>query len=295
VGRPAGWMVTRTGRPAMPSPGRPPIHRDLERAFWMKIAQGMTSEDAAVACGVSGPVGSRWFRERGGMPSLTLTPRSGRYLSFGAELLAAAQTVHAQVPHQSVHRAVGDDQTPAAQVRGHLPATVEPLGDAAGREQGVDDDRVGHGLGRDRSVGLSPGSVGPRRDRAAVLGEHPAGRLDGVTLRFHVFDERHDQRLRGSSSPMLLCQAASRSGAQVLAFCPALVGAGGRLVGFGIEGTGSYGVGLARFLPPPRSRRARDRPSRPCRRAAAGRQKRHNRRRARGLAAAGRPRPVDTA
>ncbi len=82
MGRPAGWMVTRTGKPAMRSPGRPPIQRDLERIFWVNIAAGMTSEDAAVACGVSGPVGSRWFRERGGMPSISLTPPSGRYLSF---------------------------------------------------------------------------------------------------------------------------------------------------------------------------------------------------------------------
>jgi IS30 family transposase len=66
----------------MRSPGRPPIHRDVERAFWVKIAEGFTSEDAAVACGVSGPVGSRWFRERGGMPSIQLTALSGRYLSF---------------------------------------------------------------------------------------------------------------------------------------------------------------------------------------------------------------------
>ncbi len=53
----------------MRSPGRPPVRRDVERAFWKKIAEGLTSEDAAIACGVSGPVGSRWFRERGGMPS----------------------------------------------------------------------------------------------------------------------------------------------------------------------------------------------------------------------------------
>lgn len=82
MGRPAGWMTTLTGRPAMRSPGRPPIRRDVERAFWVKIAEGLTSEDAAVACGVSGPVGSRWFRERGGMPSIQLTAVSGRYLSF---------------------------------------------------------------------------------------------------------------------------------------------------------------------------------------------------------------------
>ncbi len=75
-------MTTLTGGPAMRSLGRPPIRRDVERAFWVKIAEGLTSEDAAIACGVSGPVGSRWFRERGGMPSIQLAPASGRYLSF---------------------------------------------------------------------------------------------------------------------------------------------------------------------------------------------------------------------
>ena len=82
MGRQPGWMVTVTGRPAMRSPGRPPARRDLERAFWVRIAEGLSSEDAAIACGVSGPVGSRWFRERGGMPSIQLSPLSGRYLSF---------------------------------------------------------------------------------------------------------------------------------------------------------------------------------------------------------------------
>lgn len=82
MGREPGWMVTQTGRPAMRSPGRPPVRRDVERAFWVKIAEGLSSEDAAKACGVSGPVGSRWFREGGGMPSIQLGPLSGRYLSF---------------------------------------------------------------------------------------------------------------------------------------------------------------------------------------------------------------------
>jgi hypothetical protein len=82
MGRLEGWMITRTGRPGMRSPGCPPIRRDLERLFWGKISGGLTSEDAAVACGVSGPVGSWWFRDRGGMPSMQLTAPSGRYLSF---------------------------------------------------------------------------------------------------------------------------------------------------------------------------------------------------------------------
>lgn len=35
---------------------------------------------------------------------------------------------------------------------------------------------------------------------------------------------------------------------ELLAFCLAFVGSAGRLIGFGIEGTGSYGIGLARHL-----------------------------------------------
>jgi IS30 family transposase len=82
MGRPPGWVTQVTGRAAMRSPGAPPIRRDVERAFWGKIAEGMTSVDAAVACGVSPVAGSRWFRERGGMPLINLGPASGRYLSF---------------------------------------------------------------------------------------------------------------------------------------------------------------------------------------------------------------------
>jgi IS30 family transposase len=82
MGRRSGWMTTLTGRPTMRSPGRPPVRRDVERGFWVKVATGLSSEEAAIACGVSGPVGARWFRERGGMPSIQLTPLSGRYLSF---------------------------------------------------------------------------------------------------------------------------------------------------------------------------------------------------------------------
>src|SRR4028119_1148710 len=82
VGRPAGWMKSLTGRSAMKSPGAPSLRRDVERAFWREIATGLTSEEAAIAVGASQAAGSRWFRERGGMPSLSLTPLSGRYLSL---------------------------------------------------------------------------------------------------------------------------------------------------------------------------------------------------------------------
>jgi IS30 family transposase len=46
------------------------------------IAGGLSSEEAAVACGVSMPLGPRWFREGGGMPPISLDPPSDRYLSF---------------------------------------------------------------------------------------------------------------------------------------------------------------------------------------------------------------------
>lgn len=66
----------------MKSPGAPSLRRDVEREFWREIAKGLTSEDAAIAVGASQAAGSRWFRERGGMPSFMLAPLTGRYLSF---------------------------------------------------------------------------------------------------------------------------------------------------------------------------------------------------------------------
>jgi IS30 family transposase len=50
--------------------------------FWAAVARGLASEEAALEAGVSAAVGVRWFREGGGMPSVTLAPASGRYLSF---------------------------------------------------------------------------------------------------------------------------------------------------------------------------------------------------------------------
>ena len=77
----------RSGRAPLPSPGRPPVAgRDERRRFWMAIAAGMSSEDAAIEAGVSQPVGTRWFRKAGGMPPAmfrsSAKPLSGRYLSL---------------------------------------------------------------------------------------------------------------------------------------------------------------------------------------------------------------------
>src|SRR5450631_2434560 len=73
----------RAARAVMSSPGRPSVGRRQERQrFWAAIARGVSSEDAAGEAGVSAAVGVRWFRESGGMPTVTQAPLSGRYLSF---------------------------------------------------------------------------------------------------------------------------------------------------------------------------------------------------------------------
>ena len=73
----------RAGRLPMPSPGRPPVgRREHRQRFWEAIARGLSSEEAGVVAGVSPAVGTRWFRENGGMPSSNLASLSGRYLSF---------------------------------------------------------------------------------------------------------------------------------------------------------------------------------------------------------------------
>jgi len=83
MGRPRGWAASQTGRPVERSPGRPPAGRREHRVrFWEAIARGVTSLDAGIEAGVSGIVGVRWFREGGGMPTVTLAPLSGRYLLF---------------------------------------------------------------------------------------------------------------------------------------------------------------------------------------------------------------------
>ncbi|TCK32871.1 IS30 family transposase [Paraburkholderia sp. BL8N3] len=83
MGRPQGWGSEQTGRPIMRSPGRPGVDQlETKRAFWNCVAQGMESEAAARACGVSQPLGPRWFRDAGGMPPIELTPGTAPYLSF---------------------------------------------------------------------------------------------------------------------------------------------------------------------------------------------------------------------
>jgi IS30 family transposase len=101
-------MKALTGRSPMKSPGKPSLRRDVERLFWREIARGLSSEEAAVAVGVSQPVGSRWFRQRGGMALFMVSRVTGRYLSFpGREEIATLKAQGAGV--REIARRLGRD------------------------------------------------------------------------------------------------------------------------------------------------------------------------------------------
>lgn len=77
----------RSTRDKLCSPGRPKTaHRSQRVLFWRLIEKGLSSEEAAVQAGASAPVGSRWFREAGGMPPSQYCSSApsllGRYLNF---------------------------------------------------------------------------------------------------------------------------------------------------------------------------------------------------------------------
>lgn len=78
----------RSTRARLGSLGRPPVAgRAAQDQFWRAIARGLSSEDAAIAAGVSEAVGPRLFRKAGGIPPTmfrsSAKPLSGRYLSLG--------------------------------------------------------------------------------------------------------------------------------------------------------------------------------------------------------------------
>ena len=58
------------------------LHRSVQRAFWREIAAGVSTLEAAAAAGVSPAQASRWFRDAGGMPPLSLAQPTSRHLSI---------------------------------------------------------------------------------------------------------------------------------------------------------------------------------------------------------------------
>ena len=92
----------------MRSPGRPEPSRAVQREFWRVIATGVTTVEASLEVGVSWPVGQRWFRHAGGMPPISLSAPSGRYLTFEErEEIAILRAKGAGV--REVARAIGRD------------------------------------------------------------------------------------------------------------------------------------------------------------------------------------------
>jgi hypothetical protein len=74
----------RDQRGLMRSPGRPPIAQRQQRVlFSLAIAEGLSSSGAADRARAPQPIGTRWFRNAGGMPPLDLGQLSGRFLSLG--------------------------------------------------------------------------------------------------------------------------------------------------------------------------------------------------------------------
>src|SRR3954469_11082545 len=82
MAKPKQRQAGRALRAPMRSPGRPSAHREDRQRFWDAIAAGVSSDRAGELAGVSGVVGVRWFREGGGMRSVSRAPLSGRYLVF---------------------------------------------------------------------------------------------------------------------------------------------------------------------------------------------------------------------
>ncbi len=58
------------------------VPRAVHRQFWRGIVAGLSTEDAAVGAGASRRGADVWFRQAGGMPPLSLSEPSGRFLSI---------------------------------------------------------------------------------------------------------------------------------------------------------------------------------------------------------------------
>ena len=115
----------RALRPAMRSPGRPPgWRRKYRQRFWEAIAGGLSSEEASVAAGLSPAVGTRWFRQSGGMP----------LFAFARCWAATCRSLSEKRSPSSVPRAVGcvrsldNSIVPRRRSRGSCVATRRPVG-----------------------------------------------------------------------------------------------------------------------------------------------------------------------
>ena len=93
---------------------RPGYPRAVQMAFWRRVAAGVSTEDAAVAVGVSRPVGYRWFAGSGGvMPARGVresppsSPRpQGRRLG-PADREEIAHLLRVRTSHEQIAKTIG--------------------------------------------------------------------------------------------------------------------------------------------------------------------------------------------
>ena len=226
-------QAVRAMRGQMWSPGRPSTARREDRVrFWEAIAAGTSSEEAAGVAGVSQAVGSRWFRQAGGMPPICLAPRgrmSRRCLCRHSHILAFPSSGPSgkarAVQSFYVKRGVGFAcwrcvQTPvgarnpvvAGQAVLRYSSRVRhcgPLSRLGGahlerRLRRVVAGRVNGGAGAQRRSGTQCGarglSIGPHRGTSTTTAEFPAPTGSRMTRDCHV---RFQESGRGGSLPPL--------------------------------------------------------------------------------------------
>ncbi|MGX1101315.1 transposase [Amorphus sp. MBR-141] len=162
-------------RAPLRSPGRPGVaKREDRRQFWHAIAAGRTSEDAGRDAGVAPAVGSRWFREAGGMPPSHLAPwarsPSGRHLAF------------AEREEIALLRAQGHGVREIARRVGRAPSTIsrELRRNAATRSGGLEY-RATNAQWHAERAGRRPRST--KFERHAELRRYVEDRLAGVIAR----------------------------------------------------------------------------------------------------------------
>ena len=188
-------QAIREMRGKMWSPGRPSTARREDRVrFWEAIAAGASSEDAAVEAGVSSAVGTRWFRDAGGMPSLTLAPSSGRYLSFAErEEIALLHAQELGVPRDRPSARSGsvDDLAGAAPQRSDAQRRADVSGHdrAVARRAARASTQGRQARGQRSAPGLRAGPPG-RRDRHGPTASSWRGR------RCAWIGRRHGRRAR---------------------------------------------------------------------------------------------------
>jgi IS30 family transposase len=90
------------------------VAREARRRFWVFVREGLSTEDAAVAAGVSVTSARRWFRQCGGMSPLSLAPPPARGYRLS---LAEREEIAIGVAQQRSLRAI-------ATAIGRSPSTV---------------------------------------------------------------------------------------------------------------------------------------------------------------------------